>query len=531
VTLAPSSPATRRRYSNHVVTPTAVADLVGVTYGYPTGGSSALADIDLRIDGGLTLVTGPSGGGKSTLLRLLNGLVPHYHGGRIRGAAGVCGFDVLKTPTRMMARAVGFVFQDPESQVVYSTVVREVAFGLENLGVVPDLMPARVEEALDRAGITALRNRRMATLSGGERQRVAIASALALRPRLLVLDEPTSQLDPEGAAAVIDACAGLAAAGTAIVISEHRLDDLLARASTMVSIAGGHILATGDPRTVIEAMPDPPPLVELGRRLGWPRASLGVEDARVLAPALRQSLTRRWSGEPAWAARRLALGHSRQPLLEDLNLDGGAGEVVVLMGANGSGKTTLLRALAGLHAPASGTVERPPGRIAYLPQDPGALLHQPSITAEVELTLRHDPSSQQATLILAELGLLDVADRYPRDLSSGQRQRAAAAAILAGSPAMALLDEPTRGMDVRARRALAGTLRRLAGDGTAVVIATHDSDLAAEVGDRVIRLEAGAAHDLGPPRQALSGETAWATQVGRLFPGRAVTVDEALACL
>jgi energy-coupling factor transporter ATP-binding protein EcfA2 len=530
MTLAPSPPIAHRR-DPRAVAPTVLADIEALTYGYPAGDSDALVEINLCIDDGLTLVTGPSGGGKSTLLRLLNGLVPHYHGGHIRGAARVCGLDVLQTPTRRMARSVGFVFQDPESQVVYSSVVREVAFGLENLGLAPDLMPARVGEALERAGIAALRNRRIATLSGGERQRVAIASALALRPRLLVLDEPTSQLDPDGAAAVLDSCTGLAAAGTAVVISEHRLDGLLARASSMVSIAGGRILAAGDPRTVVEAMPDPPPLLELGRRLGWTRACLSVEEARLIAPALRQGRPSRWRGEPAWAARHLALGHARHPILENLNLDGGAGEVVVLMGANGSGKTTLLRALAGLHAPSSGAVERPPGRIAYLPQDPGSLLHQPSVRAEIELTLRHSPGARPAALIMAELGLLDVADRYPRDLSSGQRQRAAAGAILAGGPAMALLDEPTRGMDVRARRALTGTLRRLAAEGTAIVIATHDSDLAAEVGDRIIRLEAGAARDLGPPREALSGETPWATLLGRLFPGRAVTVEEALACL
>ena len=531
MTLAPSPPRLSAASTKaNEAGPIAVID--GVTYRYPAGAGPALADIDVRIAGGVTLVTGPSGGGKSTLLRLLNGLVPNYHGGRIRGSTRVCGLDAISTPTHRMARSVGFVFQDPESQFVYSTVRREVAFGLENMGIAPSAMPARVEEALERVHVSELKDRRIATLSGGERQRVAIASALVLRPQLLVLDEPTSQLDPDGAAAVLFACAELAAAGTPVVISEHRLDDLLPVASTMLSISGGRIVAAGDARDGVRAMPDPPPLVDLGRRLGWPRACITLAEARMLAPALRPAApVQRHGGAVAWAMRRLTLAHSRKAVLDGISLEGGAGEVIVLMGANGSGKTTLLRALAGLHRAESGVVERPPGRVAYLPQDPGALLYQPSVTAEVELTLRHSRSDQPASLILGELGLLDVAGSYPRDLSSGQRQRAAVAAILAGSPAIALLDEPTRGMDVQARRALGRTVRRLAAEGTSVVIATHDSDLAAEVGNRVIRLEDGQLRDLGSPWAALSGETPWATQVGRLYPGGPVTVEGALACL
>ena len=192
----------------------------------------------------------------------------------------------------------------------------------------------------------------------------------------------------------------------------------------MLSITlGGQVLATGHPKTVAGVMPDPPPLLELGRRLGWPRVCLDLREARALAPVLRRVEPRHWRGSPAWAARHLTLLHSRQPVLEDVSLEGGAGEVVVLMGANGSGKTTLLRALAGLQAAVSGAVERPPGRIAYPP--PGPWRAPPPAFGEG----RGRPSpcdtargEQPAAMILAEMGLLDVADRYPRDLSSGQRQ-------------------------------------------------------------------------------------------------------------
>jgi energy-coupling factor transport system ATP-binding protein len=205
--------------------------------------------------------------------------------------------------------------------------------------------------------------------------------------------------------------------------------------------------------------------------------------------------------------------------------------VLVLMGPNGGGKTTLLRVVSGLLAPLAGSLEKPDGRVAYLPQNPTALLHQPTLRAEVELTLRRSGSAEPAERILQELGLEGVGDRYPRDLSGGQRQRAALAAVLAGSPQIALLDEPTRGMDAGSRTALVGLVRRLAAEGSSVVLATHDSDLAAEVGDRVIEVAGGGVRDLGSPEQALSGDRPRATQLGRLYGQGPVTVEGVLARL
>jgi ABC-type multidrug transport system ATPase subunit len=218
-------------------------------------------------------------------------------------------------------------------------------------------------------------------------------------------------------------------------------------------------------------------------------------------------------------------------VLDHISLAGGPGDVVVLMGPNGGGKTTLLRVIGGLLRPRAGTVDRVPGRVAYLPQDPAALLHRPSVRAEVEATLRWTDSRETADRILGELGLLAVAERYPRDLSSGQRQRAAVACVLAGHPRIALLDEPTRGMDFAARTDMIAVLRRLRDGGTAIVLATHDSDLAAEIGDRIVRVEGGRLNDLGSPDAALSGETPWATQIGQLYPGGPVTVGGVLARL
>jgi energy-coupling factor transporter ATP-binding protein EcfA2 len=460
----------------------ALARFEHVSYWYP-GEIPALVDVSLDLEPGLTLVVGPSGGGKSSFLRLFNGLIPQFHGGRIAGQAAVMGFDITRTPTRTLARDVGFVFQDPEKQVVYGTVEREVAFGLENLGCGQREMVDRVGATLERLGLGALRSRQVGTLSGGERQRVSLASVLAMQPRLIVLDEPTSQLDAAGADALVGACLGLRAAGTSILIAEHRLARLLPAADSVMRVEAGRVDrdAPRPPAT------RPPVRASVG---SWPSTP-----------------GRRSQAAAAWSIQRLVGGPAGIPLFECPELTGQAGEVVAVNGANGSGKTTFLRLIAGLLAPLSGQVERTPGRVAYLPQDPGALLHRPSLLAEIAWTLEHAaradssrPASSaaiasEARVALAEFGLEELADRDPRDLSAGERQRGALAVILAGRPSIALLDEPTRGMDDMARRALGQVLDRLRADGCAIVVATHDEGLVAEIADRVVMIDRGRASE------------------------------------
>ena len=438
----------------------ALVELSRLSYSYPDAEAPALDAVSLQLGEGLTLVSGPSGGGKSTLLRVFNGLVPHFHGGRIGGAAAVAGLDVLATPTRRLAREVGFVFQDPERQFVYSVVEREVAFGLENVNLARESMRGRVDGALAAAGALHLAARRLETLSGGEKQRVAIAGALALQPRLMVLDEPCSQLDEEGTAAVHAACRELVRQGLGVVLADHRAAGMAERE---LRISEGRLSEGREP--------SPPP------RRHLPAAS----------------------GTEAWSLRRVACGPARAAVLESVEAHGAKGEVVALTGPNGGGKTTLLRTIAGLLRPHSGVASRTPGRVAYLPQDPGSLLHQPTVLEEVRLTAGSEP--QAALRMLDELGLGGVAQRYPRDLSGGQRQRVAIAAVLVGEPALALLDEPTRGMDALARDALQALLARMAAAGVSIVLATHDRDLVAAVADRELRVEGGAVREIaGAPR-------------------------------
>jgi len=437
-----------------------VLSLRGFSYRYPQTQAWALDELHLELDAGLHIVTGESGSGKSTLLRVCNGLVPHFHGGTVRGSATVAGFDILTTRTRDLAQHCGFLFQDPELQSVYATVERDVAFGLENLALRREEMHARVEEALAMVGTAHLRTRAVSTLSGGERQRLALAGVLAMRPAMLALDEPLAQLDAEGAGSLAAVLRGLAAHGTALLVSEHRLDRLLPDAASIMHIDGGRLTASGG---------SPADVSLFGAR----------HDPRGLPSATRT----------AWSLSDVSLSIGGNEILSGVDASGAAGEVVVLMGSNGSGKTTLLRAIAGLLSPSSGRVERAPGRVAYLPQNPTSLLHQPTVRDEVSLTLRTSRDTDMPDRVLHALGLLHLAGRYPRDLSTGERQRVALAAVLAGSPAVALLDEPTRGMDVAARTALVALIGELSARGTSVVLATHDDELAARVAHRVLLLE------------------------------------------
>lgn len=438
----------------------AVAKLARLTYTYPGAHEPALRDVCLEVEEGLTVVAGPSGGGKSTLLRVFNGLVPHFHGGVISGNASVGGLDIIATNTRDLARHVGFVFQDPELQTVYNMVDREVAFGLENLALPQNQIAGRIEEALNAAGALHLLGRTVRSLSGGERQRVALASALAMRPRLVVLDEPTSQLDVQGAASFLSALRDMVARGTHAVVSEHRLQPILLQARGLLFIGRG-VVVEADPKAWL---PEP-----------------------VGQPVTRQSAI----GPEAWSLRNVRAGFGDHVVIDGVDLAGHAGEVVALSGPNGGGKTTLLRLIAGTLAPLSGAVGRRPGRIAYLPQNPGALLHRPTVRSEVIFTISRAGDSERPEVILAELGLASVAERYPRDLSSGERQRAALAAVLPGAPGLVLLDEPTRGMDGAARARLVALVARLRDLGAAVVLATHDAELRSSLADRIVNVGGG----------------------------------------
>jgi energy-coupling factor transport system ATP-binding protein len=438
----------------------------------------AIADIDLTVDAGeIVLLRGPSGAGKSTLLRALAGLVPHFHGGRFSGRITVMGRDTRTTSPAGLARWVGSVFQDPETQAVAATVARDVALGAEHHAVPVDAIPGRVAETLARVGAQSLGSREIATLSGGERQRVALAAILVGQPRVLLLDEPTSQLDDAGLAALEHAIMGAAAEGAAVVIAEHHVERLSLPVDRAIWIENGRL-----------AMPPSVPEVEAP----VPRAPT--------ADLLRLTA--------------VDAGFAGRTVLADCDLALGAGEVVALHGANGSGKSTLARVVAGLHRPDAGTVAlagkdltalaahaRYPA-IGFVPQDAGRYLLRERVDDEIAFGLDHLTAFDRANAIrrtLHELDLTAVADRHPRDLSVGERERVALAAVLATDPRLLVLDEPSRGMDATRRAALVDTIRRRSSSGTGVLLITHDRAFAEAAADRHVTLQGGR---LTPPEIA-----------------------------
>lgn len=543
-----------------------------VSYAYPGMMEPVLQRLSLALDpASFTLVVGESGSGKSTLLRMVNGLVPHFTGGRFGGSVRVAGLDTRDRSPRDLAAAVGFVFQDPEAQMLTDRVDDEIAFGMEQAGVPRPVMRKRVEEALDLLGIGHLRERAPATLSGGERQRVAIASAMAMHPQVLVLDEPTSQLDPWAAEDVLTVVRRLNDdLGTTVLMAEHRLERTLHHADRVVELGPGGAVTQGTVDEMLPRLPPGslPPVAQLGRWAGWTPLPLTMKAGRGALQATYPTTTEGLAGDQdgeghtgglratypsgtmnlpdGITLERVTVQRGGRDVLRDVSLTIHAGELVAVMGRNGSGKTSLLRAIAGLDEPRSGRVRvlvggvaRSPrelaGAIGYVPQQPASLFWHETVRAEVSSAIgiarRRGEAGGSEEEILARVGIAELAARHPRDLSVGQRVRAAVATVLAGAPSLLLLDEPTRGMDWRARDDLMRLLSRLRDEGMPIAIATHDVELMARHADTVALLGDREIVACGPPGEVLTGSLTFSTQMNTLLGGSVLTVEDAARVL
>jgi energy-coupling factor transport system ATP-binding protein len=447
-------------------------------------------------------------------------------------------------------------------------------------------MRRRVEETLDLLGLAGLRDRPIATLSGGQRQRVAIGSVLTPHPQVLVLDEPTSALDPAAAEEVLAVLQRLVHdLGTTILMAEHRLERVIQYADRVVLLpAPGRPPVTGSPSDVMSVSPVHPPVVALGRLAGWTPLPLTVRDARRQAPPLRERLAsaagsraagaarvgaaaaalhERGQVDPTPSRRRRLFGRRPAPIpaeprsdiaeartltvhraritaLHQVDLTVTPGETVALMGRNGAGKSTLLGSLVGLVAPTSGTVHvdgLTPHRTAprdlvrhvgLVPQDPRDLLYADTVAAECAAADR-DAGAEPGTCraLLSEL-LPGIADAtHPRDLSEGQCLALALAVVLTARPPLLLLDEPTRGLDYAAKARLVAVLRTLAAEGHAIVLATHDVELAAEIAHRVVLLAEGEVIADGPTAEIVVSSPSFAPQVTKILaPQQWLTVSE-----
>lgn len=502
----------------------------GVTFHYPGSDVAALDGVSLAIDEGtFALAAGPTGSGKSTLLRAANGLVPHFTGGSFAGRVTAGGRDTLRYAPRHLADAVAFVPQDPAASFVLDRVEDELAYGMENLGVDAIHMRRRVEEMLDLLDIEPLRGRSVRTLSGGERQRVAIAAAMAAGPRILVLDEPTSQLDPQGAEHVVAALQRLVHdQGMTVLLAEHRLERVAGFADLALGFDAGRV-TIGRPAEMIPRLALGPPVARLGRLAGWDPVPLTVRDARRMARTLpaRGAAPPVPAGDVLVETHGLTAAHAGVPALQGVDLLARAGEIVAVMGRNGAGKTTLLRAIAGVHEPVRGSVAvagRPPRpglSAALCPQEPEAILFADTVIEEVRTTLRaRGADESSAGRFLEALGIAPLAGHHPRDLSAGQRLLVAAAAVAAAGAPVLLLDEPTRGLDLESKGRLVRFLRSHAANGGAAIFATHDVELVATVATRVVMLAGGAVIAQGDPATVLGDSHVFAPQMTRVFgPG------------
>ncbi|WP_327131887.1 ABC transporter ATP-binding protein [Streptomyces sp. NBC_01343] len=622
-----------------------------VSVTYDGAAQPTLRDVDLVIpEGELTLLVGPSGVGKSTLLGAVCGLVPHFTGGTLRGRVTVDGRDTRTHKPRELADVVGTVGQDPLAHFVTDVVEDELAYGMESLGLAPAVMRRRVEETLDLLGLNELRDRPIATLSGGQRQRVAIGSVLTPHPKVLVLDEPTSALDPAAAEEVLAVLQRLVHdLGTTVLLAEHRLERVVQYADQVLLIPSpGAAPVLGSPSEIMAVSPVHPPVVALGRLAGWFPPPLSVRDARrhaatlltrlpmtpppapaaapahptpvaptarpVPAPAapaepdrpahptstpavspaaagesgsgggapgsgkgrggeealrsgpvpragLLARLLRRSEptpgpetgagaataapAEPVARLSSVSLRRGRAEVLHGIDLCVAAGETIALMGRNGAGKSTLLATLVGTLAPTTGTVTvrgRTPHRTApqemvrrvgLVPQEPRDLLYADTVAAECSAADSDAGAAPGTCRELVSSLLPDVPDdTHPRDLSEGQRLALALALVLTGRPALLLLDEPTRGLDYAAKARLIEILRALAADGHAIVLATHDVELAAELAHRVVILAGGEIVADGPTAEVVVSSPAFAPQVAKvLAPAHWLTVTQVAKAL
>ena len=516
-----------------------------VSYRYPGTDAWAIHDLDLTIHPGESvLVAGASGSGKSTLCRASIGLVPHFHQGQLMGRVLLEGLDTRQHPVYQLFRHAGLVFQNPDAQLFNYTVEAELAYGLESLGLSPFDIEERLTWVEKLLGLESLIRRSPHTLSGGEKQRVALAAILALRPRILLLDEPFTHLDPEGAEQLRTTLRLIRSEGIALIIVEHRLHEIITDVDRLIVLHQGERKIDGSPHHVLSRDISTyglnlPPLVRLFRALGWGKTPFSIQEAlreidtNHLSPQVLLNFREENSivvGSspsalgPVVEAEDLWFHYKHYSILRGVHLRLDHGECVALIGRNGAGKTTLAKHLNGLLKPDRGSlkvlgqdtrrisVSKLARHVGFAWQNPNDQLFRTTVREEVltgpKVLQAYDPG--WCNRLFERLGLGPLLVRSPFSLSVGQKKRVSFAAALAPQPGLIIFDEPTAGQDDSFRRELAELIHELQREGRTVVLVTHDLEFAAQHASRWLILAEGQIIADGSPEAVMANHTAMA---------------------
>jgi energy-coupling factor transport system ATP-binding protein len=503
---------------------------------YPTAEQTILDNLNFEIgEGEFVLLIGETGIGKSSVLRLINGLVPHHTGGILAGNVEVGGISTRSVRPGELAELIGIVGQNPVNGFVTDLVEDELAFSMEALNLAPDVMRKRVEETLDLLSLSPIRQRKLSTLSGGEQQRVAIGAAMVLHPKILILDEPTSALDPVAAEEVLAILQRLVHdLGITVIIAEHRLERVIGYVDTVIEISSGGSTRIGKPEEILKDSKIAPPLVKLARALNLPKIALSVRELRKEVEQIKNSgnelkVAEVVKGEVLLSAKDLSVSYNGKSALQPLDFVIQTGEIIALMGRNGAGKSSLIKSILGV-VEHSGDLDRKYPKIGYIPQDANDLLYHQSVAAECKQTdSDHGLASGTTFKLLQEISPKIKPTLHPRDLSEGQRLALVLAIVLAPNPELLVLDEPTRGLDYQSKALLIKQLKTRVASGGAVLIATHDVELVAELANRIIILADGDLVADGPALDVLLASPAFAPQVTKVMsPRKWLTISDVL---